>query len=33
MEWVESGNIPVEKEGKKLWFDRKKVDQWMATKT
>lgn len=33
IEWVESDKIPVEKEGKKLWFDRKKVDQWMATKT
>ncbi|MCF7872640.1 MAG: polymer-forming cytoskeletal protein [Candidatus Omnitrophica bacterium] len=33
MEWVETDKIPVEKEGKKLWFDRKKVDQWMATKT
>jgi excisionase family DNA binding protein len=33
MEWVETDKIPVEKEGKKLWFDRRKVDQWMATKT
>ncbi len=33
MEWIEDDKIPVEKEGKKLWFDRKKVDQWMAAKT
>ncbi|MCF7869849.1 MAG: polymer-forming cytoskeletal protein [Candidatus Omnitrophica bacterium] len=33
MEWVETDKIPVEKEGKKLWFDRRKVDQWIATKT
>ncbi|MCF7873930.1 MAG: polymer-forming cytoskeletal protein [Candidatus Omnitrophica bacterium] len=33
IEWVETDKIPVEKEGKKLWFDRRKVDQWMATKT
>lgn len=33
IEWVEGDKIPVEKEGKKLWFDRNKVDQWMATKS
>ncbi len=33
IEWVDENKIPVEREGKKLWFDRRKVDQWMAAKT
>lgn len=33
IEWVESNKIPAEKEGSKIWFDRKKVDRWMAAKT
>jgi len=32
IEWVESGKIPVEKEGKKLLFDRKEVESWVAHK-
>ncbi len=32
VEWVEGNKIPVEREGSRLWFDRKKVDQWMAAK-
>lgn len=33
IEWVDANKIPVEREGSKLWFDRKKVDQWMAAKS
>ena len=32
IEWVENGKIPVEKEGKKLLFDRKEVESWVAHK-
>jgi len=32
MEWVDSGKIPVEKEGKKLVFDRREVESWIAHK-
>jgi len=32
-EWVNSGKIPVEKEGAKLLFDRKKVEDWIARKS
>jgi excisionase family DNA binding protein len=30
MEWVSSGRIPVEKEGEKLLFDRKEVEDWIT---
>jgi excisionase family DNA binding protein len=30
MEWVGSGRIPVEKEGEKLFFDRKDVEEWIT---
>jgi len=30
MEWVDKGKIPVEKEGSKMWFDRKEVEEWIA---
>ncbi|MDD3296256.1 MAG: polymer-forming cytoskeletal protein [Candidatus Omnitrophica bacterium] len=33
MEWVDGGKIPVEKEGNKLLFDRKQVEEWIATRT
>ncbi len=33
VEWVDSGKIPVEKEGDKMLFDRKKVESWIAQKT
>lgn len=33
VEWVDNGKIPVEKEGSKMLFDRKKVEQWIAQKT
>jgi len=33
VEWVDSGKIPVEKEGDKMLFDRKKVEGWIAQKT
>jgi excisionase family DNA binding protein len=29
MEWVGSGKIPVEKEGEKLFFDRRNVEEWI----
>ncbi len=32
VEWVEGGKIPVEKEGSRLLFDRKKVENWVAHK-
>jgi len=32
-EWVNGGKIPVEKEGEKLVFDRKKVEDWIARKS
>lgn len=32
VEWVDGGKIPVEKEGTKLLFDRKEVEDWIATK-
>ncbi len=32
VEWVEGGKIPVEKEGSRLLFDRKKVENWVANK-
>ena len=31
-EWVNSGKIPVDKDGDKLMFDRKEVDNWVAHK-
>jgi excisionase family DNA binding protein len=30
MEWVGSGRIPVQKEGEKLLFDRKEVEEWIT---
>ncbi|MDP2922209.1 MAG: polymer-forming cytoskeletal protein [Candidatus Omnitrophota bacterium] len=30
MEWVGNGRIPVEKEGDKLFFDRKEVEEWIT---
>lgn len=30
IEWVNSGKIPVEREGEKLLFDRKEVETWVA---
>jgi excisionase family DNA binding protein len=30
MEWVGSGRIPAEKEGEKLYFDRKEVEEWIT---
>jgi excisionase family DNA binding protein len=30
MEWVNNGRIPVEKEGEKLFFDRKEVETWIS---
>jgi excisionase family DNA binding protein len=30
MEWVGNGRIPVEKEGEKLYFDRKEVEEWIT---
>ncbi len=30
MEWVNTGKIPVEKEGGELFFDRKQVEAWIA---
>lgn len=32
MEWVNSGKIPVHKEGEELLFDRKEVEEWMSSK-
>lgn len=32
VEWVEGGKIPVEKEGNKLFFDRREVETWVAHK-
>lgn len=32
-EWVEGGKIPVEKEGSKLLFDRREVENWVAHKS
>jgi len=32
VEWVEGGKIPVEKEGNKLLFDRREVENWVAHK-
>lgn len=32
VEWVDDGKIPVEKEGDKMLFDRKKVEKWIAQK-
>lgn len=33
IEWVESGKIPVEKEGNRLLFDRREVESWVAHKS
>ena len=33
VEWVDNGKIPVEREGDKMLFDRKKVEGWIAQKT
>ncbi len=33
VEWVEGGKIPVEKEGNKLLFDRREVENWVAHKS
>ena len=30
IEWVNSGRIPVEREGENLFFDRRKVETWMS---
>lgn len=30
MEWVGSGRIPAEKDGEKLFFDRKEVEEWIT---
>ncbi|MEI8349461.1 MAG: polymer-forming cytoskeletal protein [Candidatus Omnitrophota bacterium] len=30
MEWVGTGKIPVEREGDRLFFDRKDVEEWIA---
>ena len=32
VEWVEGGKIPVEKEGNKLLFDRREVENWVGNK-
>jgi len=32
IEWVEGGKIPVEKEGNKLLFDRREVENWVGNK-
>lgn len=28
-EWVNSGKIPVQREGQNLWFDRREVEAWL----
>jgi len=33
MEWVGDGKIPTEKEGSKLLFNRKQVEDWLAQRT
>ncbi len=32
-EWVDNGKIPVEREGDKLLFDFKEVEEWIASRT
>ena len=32
-EWVDNGKIPVERDGGKLLFNFKEVEEWISTRT